>query len=287
MRLKFLIISWTIYNYFNLSSNFRHVDLSQRSYLIWQADSVPDKNCWLHDAVIKLHRWWLLRVTLVVTFGFLPQNFEDLWIIFLLNNKCNLSGIDNLRWWGHSNTTSWEKIWTLCTLRRWECKKLYRYLFLVLVLAPHVSHLVKLSIPNIYRLQKGNVLHLSGSHSVHGGGVCHTHTPATPLWEYTPKQTPPGRHPQADTPLADIPQADTLPGQTPPWADTIAQTKVTYYKSMVKSVHKGRWLPLLVKTKNCKLLMRCHDMSLIAKSQWIVNASDDFAWQSVQRLKVH
>ena len=35
-----------------------------------------------------------------------------------------------------------------------------------------------------------------------------------------------------------------------------AQTKGTHYKSMVKSVHKGRWLHLLVNSQYCKLSVR-------------------------------
>ena len=54
------------------------------------------------------------------------------------------------------------------------------------------------------KLRKGNVLHLSVSHSAHSGGgaggVCLSACKDSP-----PKQTPPGRHPPADTPLADPP----------------------------------------------------------------------------------
>ena len=33
----------------------------------------------------------------------------DLQIVFLLENECSLSGVDNHRWWGHSNPTTWLK----------------------------------------------------------------------------------------------------------------------------------------------------------------------------------
>ena len=56
--------------------------------------------------------WSLVRVTLVVAFGFLPQNFGrwcggDLQIVIFLENVYSMSGVDNQRWWGHSNLTSW------------------------------------------------------------------------------------------------------------------------------------------------------------------------------------
>ena len=52
---------------------------------------------------------FLIGVSLVVAFGFLPQNMgggRDLRMIVLLKNECSLSGVDNHRWWGHSNHTS-------------------------------------------------------------------------------------------------------------------------------------------------------------------------------------
>ena len=49
-------------------------------------------------------------------------------IVILLEKKCGFSSADNVRWWGHSNTTRWLK---------------------KLVLVSHTSHLVKLSLPNI------------------------------------------------------------------------------------------------------------------------------------------
>ena len=73
---------------------------------------------------------------------------------------------------------------------------------------------------NIFtKLQQGNVLHLSVSHSVHRGDFCHT-----PAGRHPTGKTPPW----ADTLSADTPQADT-PGQTTPLgrhpqADTPRQT---------------------------------------------------------------
>ena len=66
---------------------------------------------------------------------------------------------------------------------------------------------------NYYRpqtkLRKGNFLHLSVSHSVHGEGVsASVHAGIHP----------PGETPQVDTPWTDTPQAD------PPWADPPGQT---------------------------------------------------------------
>ena len=47
--------------------------------------------------------WWLVIVTLLVAFGFLPQNFGKWWIIILLENECSLSGGDNLEVVGKLN----------------------------------------------------------------------------------------------------------------------------------------------------------------------------------------
>ena len=48
----------------------------------------------------------------MIAFGFLPQNLgvgRDLQMILFLLYECNLSGGDNQRWWGHSNTTCCNK----------------------------------------------------------------------------------------------------------------------------------------------------------------------------------
>ena len=67
---------------------------------------VTATNIILHDF------WWLVRVTLLVAFGFLPKNFAS-WqgaSSFFLENECSLSGVDNHRCSGHSSPTSWKKI---------------------------------------------------------------------------------------------------------------------------------------------------------------------------------
>ena len=46
----------------------------------------------------------------MVAIGFLPQNLRggrDLQIVVLLEKECSFNGVDNVGWWGHSNTTSW------------------------------------------------------------------------------------------------------------------------------------------------------------------------------------
>ena len=56
--------------------------------------------------------WWLVRVTLVVAFGFCPKILgggEGLWLVILLKKECNFSSADNVRWWGYSNTARWLK----------------------------------------------------------------------------------------------------------------------------------------------------------------------------------
>ena len=86
--------------------------------------------------------WWLVRVTLVIAFAFLPQSFEscNLWIIILLKNERNLSDVDTQ------------------TLPAGKKKLNFMYSQVVgmqkpslsLALVPHTNHLVKLSLPNIY-----------------------------------------------------------------------------------------------------------------------------------------
>ena len=46
---------------------------------------------------------WLLLVFCPKILG----GGRDLWIDFLLENICSLSGVDKHRWWRHSNPTSW------------------------------------------------------------------------------------------------------------------------------------------------------------------------------------
>ena len=52
-----------------------------------------------------MNYWWLIRVTLVVAFGFLPKilgDGGDLQIVILLEKECSFSGADTVRWWGHT-----------------------------------------------------------------------------------------------------------------------------------------------------------------------------------------
>ena len=53
--------------------------------------------------------WWLIRVTLVVTFCFLSQNGWEVTgtykSLFLLENECRVSGGNSLKWWEHSMPT--------------------------------------------------------------------------------------------------------------------------------------------------------------------------------------
>ena len=71
----------------------------------WQTLSISGKRCQ------SCSFWWLVRVTLVVAFSFFLGNFRMWWepmnCRFLLKNKCNFSGGDNVRWWLHSRTTRW------------------------------------------------------------------------------------------------------------------------------------------------------------------------------------
>ena len=54
-----------------------------------------------------------------------------------------------LKWWGHSNPTSWLKTnWTLCTLRQWE-QNIFSISPSSQVPVPIMSHFVKPSLPNI------------------------------------------------------------------------------------------------------------------------------------------
>ena len=70
--------------------------------------------------------WWLVRVTLVVAFNFLPQKFGR-WQVPMSGTlsfyECRFCRGDTMRWWEHSNTSlSKDFVWTYCTLRQWGCK---------------------------------------------------------------------------------------------------------------------------------------------------------------------
>ena len=47
------------------------------------------------------HYWWLFRITLMVTFGFLPQNFGMWW--GPTNGTLSMILRLQIQWWGHSN----------------------------------------------------------------------------------------------------------------------------------------------------------------------------------------
>ena len=56
----------------------------------------------------ELFYWLLIRVTLVVAFGFCPKILgggRDLQIILLSFYECRFDDGDTMRWWGHSNPT--------------------------------------------------------------------------------------------------------------------------------------------------------------------------------------
>ena len=103
------------------------------------------------------NNWWLVRVTLVVAFGFLPQKFgrwQGSMNCHFAQKGMQFCGADNVRWWGHSNgkimVKDGKKISTLCTHRWWGSKNFPIFpSSRLLALAPHTSHLMKLSLPNI------------------------------------------------------------------------------------------------------------------------------------------
>ena len=106
--------------------------------------------------------FWLVRVILVVAFGFCPKmlgGVRDLRSILLSFYECRFSGGNTMRWWGHSNPTIcqriylnlfYSKVWS--GQKKFGCKHLRlascSHALLALVLAL-TSHLVKLSLPNI------------------------------------------------------------------------------------------------------------------------------------------
>ena len=98
-------------------------------------------NIWLAQNGVNLPKLicliihcWLVRVTLVVAFGFLPQNFGMWWgpangtLPFY---ECRFCGGDTMRWKRHSNPTLCKRNWIFCT---------HRYL----------SDLVEFTLPNLF-----------------------------------------------------------------------------------------------------------------------------------------
>ena len=65
----------------------------------------------------KLH-WWLVRVTLVVDWLFLPQNFGPVVGTYeglLRLSECTWGSVSIFRWWGH--------LTTICTNRTFSCRR--------------------------------------------------------------------------------------------------------------------------------------------------------------------
>ena len=60
-----------------------------------------------YGCTVKRHHWWLVRVTLVVDWLFLPQNFGPVVGTYkglLRICECTLGGGSIFRWWGHLTT---------------------------------------------------------------------------------------------------------------------------------------------------------------------------------------
>ena len=76
----------------------------------------------------------LIGGSLVVAFGFLPQNYgswrgERTYKLSFCSKKkeCSFIGAANVTWWGHSNTTRWDKSnFELCALRGSDDVKSYQ-----------------------------------------------------------------------------------------------------------------------------------------------------------------
>ena len=83
-----------------------------------QVNSTHNKHCSCYGTpnIISnylFNFWWFVRVTLVIAFGFLPQNFGRWWGPMngpLSFYECRFSGGDTMRWWGHSNPTLCKRI---------------------------------------------------------------------------------------------------------------------------------------------------------------------------------
>ena len=92
----------------SICTNIMEIQISQQSFLCW----------------------WLVGVTLVVAFGFLPKNFGRLlgawqWylMILLFFYECSLNVVGSQRRRRHSNPTCCKKL-TSCTYRWWGQKTL-------------------------------------------------------------------------------------------------------------------------------------------------------------------
>ena len=99
-----MCLTFVIFSYSNtkLSESGKKHSFEGREWIILKRSKSQLWVCFVH--------WWLVRVTLVIAFGFLPQIFRrwwELWMILALIYKCSLNGVDNQRWWRHSNPTGW------------------------------------------------------------------------------------------------------------------------------------------------------------------------------------
>ena len=91
------------------------------------------------------------------------------------------------------------------------------------------------------KLQEGNVLHLSVSHSVHPGRGCHD---VTPVMNSNPRMSPPGWHPKDGTPNRDGTLQDRTPLRMAPpkdWKSSNDDTSLRMvplpYGQQVSSTH--------------------------------------------------
>ena len=72
----------------------------------WLEDRGPNLICTKPNLPLS-HFWWLVRVTLVVDWQFLPQNFGHVVGTYkglLPFCECTWAGGSICRWWGHLNT---------------------------------------------------------------------------------------------------------------------------------------------------------------------------------------
>ena len=104
---------------------------------------------WLVDISEKILYWWLIRVTLVVTFGFFPPKFWEV-VGSYESSSCLKMNAAWVVWTiiGGGNTQillAQKQNWTLCTLRQWGCKNFVIFPSSLAL----VRHLVKLSVSNI------------------------------------------------------------------------------------------------------------------------------------------
>ena len=79
----------------------RSVSFLLECFLVHSSIFIPS------NLINSRYHWWLASVTLVLAFGFLPQNFGRWWgpINSILSfYEYRFSDGDTIWWWGHSNT---------------------------------------------------------------------------------------------------------------------------------------------------------------------------------------